>query len=164
MRKQNILFSLCIVSSLLRSQTVTPMVYSNQGGYNVAAGGSISWTIGEPISETYTTTTKITTMGFHQPELGIATLINEQGQDKNILVYPNPVSEVLSVSFKDLESNTYQLELLDATGKLVYVVDVKITEHTSPIHMNMSKYAAGNYYLRITNPSFIKTVKLNKTH
>ncbi len=164
MRNLNILLGLCFATCVVKAQTVTPTVYSNQGGYNVAAGGSISWTIGEPVSETYTTSTNKTTMGFHQPELGVATLIKQQGNDVELLVFPNPVRESLTVSFNDLENGVYKMELFDDLGKMVFKTETEIKADSKMVNLNMSQYAAGNYYLRVANPNLNKTVKIIKTY
>lgn len=164
MRKRNVLLGLCIATCVVKAQTVTPTVYSNQGGYNVAAGGSISWTVGEPVSETYTSTANITTMGFHQPELGIATLIKEHGEGAELLIYPNPVKESLTVSFKDLENGVYKINLFDDLGKLVFKTETEIKQDSKLINLDMTLYAAGNYYLRVANANLNKTVKVTKTH
>jgi hypothetical protein len=164
MRKRDLLLGLCFATCVVKAQTVTPTVYSNQGGYNVAAGGDISWTIGEPVSETYTTSTKMTTMGFHQPELGMVTLIKEQGNDKAVLVYPNPVINALTVSFKDLDNGVYKMELVDDLGKVVFKTETEIKDDCKKVQLNMTNYAAGNYYLRVSSPSLNKTVKVTKTY
>lgn len=164
MRKRDLLLGLCFATCVGKAQTVTPTVYSNQGGYNVAAGGDISWTIGEPVSETFTTSTNMTTMGFHQPELGMVTLIQEQGDDKAVLVYPNPVINALTVSFKDLENGVYKMELYDDLGKLVFKTETEIKDDSKKVQLNMTQYAAGNYYLRVASSSLNKTVKVTKTY
>jgi hypothetical protein len=164
MRKRDVILGLCFATYVGKAQTVTPMVYSNQGAYNVAAGGSISWTVGEPVSETYTTSSNQTTMGFHQPELGVATLIKEQGNNVEVLVYPNPVRDALTVSFKDLDNGVYKMEMFDDLGKLVYKTETEIKEDSKLVTVNMSQYAAGNYYLRVANSNLNKTVKVTKTY
>jgi hypothetical protein len=164
MRKIHVVLGLCLAACVVKAQTVTPTVYSNQGGYNVAAGGDISWTVGEPVSETYTNTTKMTTMGFHQPELGVATLIKEQGNDKQILVYPNPVINALTISFKDLDNGVYKMELFDDLGRSVYKAETEIKADSKLVQLNMAHYAAGNYYLRIANPTINKSIKVTKTY
>ena len=164
MKKQNVFLCFCLTVFFVKAQTVTPTVYSNGGNYNSAAGGSISWTVGEPISETYTTSSNKTTMGFHQPELGVATLIKEQGGDKEVLVYPNPVKEALTINFSDLENGNYKVQLLDATGKLLFTNDLEINDPSKKIELNVSPYAEGNYFLKISNSSFNKTVKIIKTN
>jgi hypothetical protein len=164
MKKTIAFIGLCFTNSFANAQTVTPMVYSNQGGYNVAAGGSISWTVGEPISETYTTSTKMTTMGFHQPELGIATLMKEQGNNASLLVFPNPVKGSLTISFKDLDNGIYKIELMDDLGRSVLKTETEIKQDSKMINIDLSIYAAGNYFIRISNSTLNKTVKINKTY
>ena len=163
--KQKLLFTIALAVTLVyKSQTVTPVVLSNQGGFSALSGGSVSWTIGEPVSETYTTATKITTMGFHQPELSIITLIAEQGADQNILVYPNPVKDVLTVNFSGLKAGTYNLELLDGIGKLIFKTETTISATSQTYQLKVNEVAAGNYFLKVDNANFSKTVKINKVY
>ncbi len=164
MKKTFTTLTLSIGAFFVNSQTVTPTVLSNNGGYAAAAQGSIAWTIGEPVSETYTTSTNKTTMGFHQPELGVANLIKEQSDNAQVLVFPNPVKDVLNISFKDLKSATYSIEVIDNLGKLLYKSNVNITENTKTIHLNMTEYVAGNYFLHISSAQLNKTIKINKTY
>ena len=156
--------TLCFCAFSTIAQTVTPTVLSNNGGYATALGGSIQWTIGEPVSETYTNTTKMTTMGFHQPELGMATLIKEQGQGSELLVYPNPVRESLTVSFKDLELGNYKMQLVDNIGKIIFESQTEIKADSQLVNLNMTPYAAGTYFLRINNGGLNKTVKITKVY
>lgn len=155
---------LCFCACIAQSQTVTPTVLSNNGGYAAAAQGSIAWTIGEPISETYTTTANKTTMGFHQPELGLATLIKENRDASQVMVFPNPVKDFLTVSFKDLQNTTYSIEVIDNLGKQIDKKDISITNDDKTILLNMSEYAAGNYFLNISNAQLNRTIKINKTY
>ena len=163
--KQKLLFTLAFAGILVcKSQTVTPVVLSNQGGFSALSGGSIAWTIGEPVSESYTNPTKITTMGFHQPELGIVTLIAEQGADQNILVFPNPVKDVLSINFSGLKSGNYSLELIDNLGKLIFKSETAVSQSKQTYQLKVNEIAAGNYFLRVDSENFSKTVKINKIY
>ena len=164
MKKFNLILVLSLGVFVVNAQTVTPVVLSNNGGYATAAGGDIQWTIGEPVSETYTTTSKMTTMGFHQPELGMATLIKEYGEAAELLVYPNPVKETLIVSFKDLENGKYKMDLVDNLGKIIFQTETEIKDDSKLVNLNMSPYAAGSYFLRINNSNLNKTVKITKVY
>ena len=161
--KHKLLITFVITGSVFcKAQTVTPVVLSNQGGYSLLSQGSISWSIGEPVSESYSTPTRIHTMGFHQPELAIVTLIAEQGEDKNILVYPNPVKEFLTINFTGLTEGTYKVDLIDNIGKLIYQSQTEVSENNRTFQLKVNEVAAGNYFLRVQNKEFSKTVKINK--
>lgn len=148
----------------IRSQTVNPTVVSSNGDYTQNAQGSIAWTIGEVVSDTYTSSANITTMGFHQPEtMGVASLIKEQGSNLEVLVFPNPVSDVLTINLEGLTPSDYKLELFDGIGKLVISNEYSVSSQTQTSKLNLEGYAAGNYYLKISSANgFNKTVKINK--
>lgn len=161
--KQKLILVLAIAATIAcNAQTVTPVVLANDGGYSSLSAGSISWSIGEPVSETYTASTNITTMGFHQPELSIITLIKEQGEDKSVLVYPNPVKDLLNVSFSGLAPGNYIVELIDNLGKLIYRTDTEVSADNYLFQIKINEVAAGNYFLRVNNKEISKTVKINK--
>jgi len=161
--KQKLLLVFALTTVITcKSQTVTPVVLSNQGGFSVLSGGSISWSIGEPVSESYVNGTKLTTMGFHQPELDFVTLIKEQGSDASVLVFPNPVRDLLTINFSGLKEGNYSLELIDNLGKLIYKSETAISEKTQTVQLKINEVAAGNYFLRVDNKDFSKTVKINK--
>jgi hypothetical protein len=162
--KRKLLVGLAVLGAIaLKAQTVTPVLLSNQGGYSsFGTVGSISWSIGEPVSETYSVTSNVTTMGFHQPELNIVSMIRQQGQDVNVLVYPNPVKEVLTINFSGMTAGTYRIEMIDNIGKLISTSEVNITEQNQMVPYKINEVAAGNYFLRIDGKEFTKTVKINK--
>jgi hypothetical protein len=155
----------CFGALSAMSQTVTPTVLSNHGGYAAAAQGSIQWTIGEPVSETYSTTSNLTTMGFHQPDvLGMANLIKQYGEGAGLLVYPNPVRETLIVNFKDLEIGNYKMQLVDDLGRILFQTEKVIKEDNKLADLNLSSYAAGSYFINITSSNLNKTVKITKVY
>lgn len=153
-----------VLSGKSQTQTVTPVVMSNQGGYSSLSGGSISWSVGEPVSESYTAPNNITTMGFHQPELAILTLVAEQGANQNILVFPNPVKDVLNVNFTGLNSGNYKVELVDDLGKLIYKEETEINSTNQTYKLKVNEVAAGNYFLRVEGKEFNKAIKIVKVN
>lgn len=163
--KQILLIAFVVAGSFYcQSQTVTPVVLSNQGGFSILTSGSISWSIGEPVSETYSTPTRIHTMGFHQPEIEIITLIAEQGEDKNILVFPNPVRDVLNINFSGLNEGTYKVDLIDNIGKIISQNQTEVSNGNYTLQLKINEVAAGNYFLRVQNEKFSKSVKINKVN
>jgi hypothetical protein len=152
-------FGLCVTG-----QTVTPTVLSNNGDYATSSGGSIEWTIGEPVSDTYIKTTNITTNGFHQTSMELFAMIREKENAGNLLVFPNPVKNELKISFGGLPGGNYSLTLYDALGKLILSSDVNVSENNYHTLINLTETAAGNYFLKIEKENFLETVKINKVH
>lgn len=147
------------------SQTVTPTVYASDGGSATSPQGSIAWTIGEPISETYTTPVYATTMGFHQTEVTITKLIEQQGAYIDILLYPNPVYNELNLNLNGLPNDEYQVLIFDGIGKLVFQTNLLVNKINTRIEtIKMDEFANGNYFINIqnSNKSFSKTIKITK--
>jgi len=73
-------------------------------------------------------------------------------------VSPNPVSDVLNISFGGVKSN-YNYSLVDASGKVATTV---INSNTSSI--NTSGLGSGIYYLTVSNSAGTTTVKVVKAN
>lgn len=164
MRKSNLIIGILFSTCIYKGQTITPVVYSNQGGYSSLSGGSISWSIGEPVSESYSTPQRIHTMGFQQPELAIVSLIAEQGEDKDILIYPNPVEDILNINLNGLNEGIYKIDLIDNIGKLIHQSQGNVTKEKNTLQLKVNEIASGNYFIRIESTHFSKSVKINKVN
>lgn len=155
----------CVCTGILGAQTVTPVILSNNGGATQTPGGGIEWTIGEPVTETYNSFTNISTMGFHQPMLDIKTMIAEQGSEPGgLLVYPNPVRDVLSISFAGMNEGRYTVRLCDALGKIILETGTEISATNHQLAIKVNEVAAGNYFLTISGREMNRTVKINKVY
>ena len=135
---------------ILPAQTVTPTVISSDGGFSAGSQGSIAWTIGEPVSETYVSPgSNVTTMGFHQPEvIELETMIREHSGDMEILVYPNPVKDVLTFEMEGF-SITSQLEIYNTLGQKVYS---NLIEQKSFV-LDLREFPNGIYTFQISENS-----------
>lgn len=157
-----LLISVFLSITYAKSQTNTPTVIASDGGFSQNAQGSIAWTIGEPVGDTYISATNITTMGFMQPELEVVTFIKSQGNQNGPFVFPNPVKDELKINFSGLEPGKYSIRLTDALGKLIYNSDETVNENSKYHIIKLNEVAAANYFLIISNSTFNSTIKINK--
>jgi hypothetical protein len=80
-----------------------------------------------------------------QNDLGIRA-VNVTFNLSELSVYPNPVSEIINLSF---DAEVYQkLELIDLTGKIL--INKAISKQESNISLDISKLAIGVYNIRLT--------------
>lgn len=160
------LFGFAILLSISgKSQTVSHTVLGSDGGHAAGSGGSISWTIGETVSGTYSSSSNITTVGFLQTEqVDVVTLLKDQGAETQLLVYPNPVKEELKINLSGLNEGYYQLEITDAIGKRIYSTGTNVTADQHSVNIKVNEYSAGNYFLNIKNKDFDKSIKIIKTN
>lgn len=64
-------------------------------------------------------------------------------------MYPNPVEQMLYVTYDSEMLNRSQLEIFDSNGKLLYLQE--IAPGTGRVEVDMSGYAEGMYFIRIRN-------------
>lgn len=129
------------VSGALNAQEL----FSTGNGEGTVGNDRMSWTIGEPISETVTDGTQVLTQGFEQPWAVVTTEVGgaiEAGA--GIHVFPNPVRSTLHVVL-DHPEQAAGLELMDAEGRLVRTERVQ----GSTMELDMTTYRTGTYYLRL---------------
>jgi len=82
MKNIKTLLLVLLLPAFLMAQSVSPEVISSAGDYYEGANASLSWTLGEIATETYSNGTNILTQGFQQP-YGITL----HGIDLNLLVF-----------------------------------------------------------------------------
>jgi hypothetical protein len=76
----------------------------------------------------------------------------------NLLTYPNPVSDVLNVDLRGIESGG-TISILTLEGKLL---QKQKTNGTSIVTLNLNQLPQGIYLCRYANATEIKTVKIIK--
>ncbi|MBI4929984.1 MAG: T9SS type A sorting domain-containing protein [Bacteroidetes bacterium] len=134
--------AICHFTFYIFAQSFTPDVIGSAGTFATSASGSMSWTIGEVMTETYSSANNFFTQGFHQPE-SIPISVNEISSSQNISVYPNPTSGEFTVY--GLQSEV-QLQIFNSLGQMVFETTVNRKQET----VNLSG-ANGIYLLNIIN-------------
>jgi len=79
-----------------------------------------------------------------------------------LILFPNPVTERLTINFQSFENNTLLIDFIDLQGKVVYS-NAEI--HTAGIHqfqVNAFYLSKGIYICRLNNRKTIKTIKFIK--
>ena len=118
-----------------------------------ANGIQLSWTIGEPITETVSNNAWIITQGFHQ-SWQYQGPIGQSPYDHpsfTINVYPNPVRELLSVSLENNDRSLF-LDLYDISGRLIR--HQESAPYQSVVTFPIRWLSAGSYLLRITTEDY----------
>jgi len=75
--------------------------------------------------------------------------------EKQILVYPNPSSEIVNLQI--LESGNFQLELFDLNGRIIWNNNI---QGYSRIPINIENYEAGVYYLKVQSEEYHAVKKI----
>jgi hypothetical protein len=132
-------------------------VLTSSGDYFSSSEGSLSWTLGEPISETYNQN-HILTQGFQQDYENILS-VTQLTAHIYPLVYPNPFTNKVFIDLPEFFNSNEDLkvDLKDNTGRSVYKTQISNV-------ITLDNLSDGIYYLELTIGINTKyTYKLVKT-
>jgi hypothetical protein len=132
-----------------QAQSLTPFVIGSAGASFESPNGSLSWTIGEVITRTYQNQNFLT-QGFHQPASIVVTGVQIH-EDESLVVYPNPVRDVLHVQTS--QTAQYHIELYNLQGQRLIDQEVFANEVRREHRMNVLEIPVALYILRVTNSS-----------
>jgi len=113
-----ILLSFVTVFSIVVKGQVQEVIASS-GGFDVKASGSLSWTVGEGITETYSNSDNILTQGFQQPGITITEIEKARGLEFGILAFPNPTFDKITLKINSEKQENLSYEIFDLNGKLL---------------------------------------------
>lgn len=83
---------------------------------------------------------------------------NNVKSELSVLLYPNPVDDILNVNIKALKGNKISYNLMDMSGKLISMKD----EKNSTFKINMVNLLSGVYILVIQDETSKKSYKIIK--
>lgn len=108
-------FLVLINWSFLQAQTIV----TTSGDFFESAQGSFSWTLGEPVSETFSNSS-ILTQGFQQYYENILS-VEQLSENLFPIVYPNPFHEkvYLNLSGFKIDHTETQVILIDNMGRII---------------------------------------------
>jgi hypothetical protein len=135
-------------------------VLSSAGASATGVGVQLSWTIGEPVIETFTGTTAILTQGFHQSRLTVTAIDPTLFPELDLSVYPNPVSTSLQLQISGDRQLNLTYRLYNIEGKAILSKEIE----NFPEVIKMELFSSGTYLLKVfrdgTTP--LKTFKVIK--
>lgn len=153
-----------LLTIIVRGQSLSPQVFASAGNYFDNGTFSLSWTLGEPIIETFTTVNIILTQGFQQPYLtpvGIGTLSRE---DSYVKIYPNPTYNIVRVDLRYGKSGQLELQLINGLGQLIRSDQLNVEKNQqNNYYFDISDLAAGVYHLHLFDKDgIVSTHKVQK--
>lgn len=79
-------------------------------------------------------------------------LISKKGSEAFLKLYPNPVTDALSVFLNEKSDEVLHVSISDPTGRLIVEADKDFSEQNPVIRINTSSLIQGSYFLQIYNP------------
>ena len=135
--------------NFLQAQTISPQSVNSGATKMSQNNGSLSFTVGELVVLTavdsagntlgggFTTSSTITTAAIQEPNSAIL----------NVKVYPNPTTDLLTVSIHDSKLSQVIIEVSDINGRLVSYG--KYAGITNNIGINTNSWERGSYFLNL---------------
>lgn len=116
----------------------------------------LSWTIGEPVTETATAGGNTLTQGFQQPELEISTALPESDPAWSAVVYPNPASALVRI---DLSEAPQDATIIVFSTNGAQVMSERMRDKSQVL--DVSRLAAGNYILDLRDQATGRCARFN---
>lgn len=153
------IFLICIFySNILNAQQLE--IVNSGGGFFEKTEGSITFSIGEVLIETYTHGELCFTQGFCQANIKVTAVEEITGLEYELLAYPNPTKNFIILKIVRNKFSNLKYFLFDVNGKLLESKDIISTETNIPFHFLMPSV----YFLKIIeNQVVVKTFKIIKT-
>jgi len=162
--RKTLLIAFCVFGfGTVYSQTTRSDVISTSGDYYKNTSASLSWTLGECVTETLVTVNTKLTQGFQQTSYIITAFDDAAANNMKICIYPNPTTNFINIEFEDQLSNKeYTLKLFDLMGNLLLIQSINSDE----TQLEMSPYTNGVYFLTIIDNSSntVQNFKIQKNH
>lgn len=153
----SVIFLFVFGFSGLKAQVAVPAAGSNASG----SGGTVSYSIGQVVYQTYAGTNASIAEGVQQAyEISVVTAIkNVSSISLLITAFPNPTTEYLTLSISEFKLSGLSFQLYDVNGKLLKNENIS----DSKTRIVMSNLLPATYILNVTrNGGGIKTFKIIK--
>ncbi|MDD3860483.1 MAG: T9SS type A sorting domain-containing protein [Bacteroidales bacterium] len=155
MKYKLLILFMSIFSTTLQAQQQE--VVANGGDYFQNTNGSLQWTVGEIVTESYTNDAGNLNQGFQQTTIVITEIPERISAEKEIIAFPNPANNIITLEFE--KETNFKFIIYDINGKLVLIGTQKQTRLDIPI----DQLTTGMYFLKIyENNLIIKTFKIEK--
>ncbi|WP_198075129.1 T9SS type A sorting domain-containing protein [Hymenobacter negativus] len=82
------------------------------------------------------------------------------GDDKNLLVYPNPSTGIVHLTINNLQGKKVELSVLNVIGSVLYHETVTEFNDKYSRTLDLSKFANGLYYVRLESDNTSQMCKL----
>lgn len=134
----------------LSAQTADLYVISSIGGSFSNGSIDVNYTVGEAVIQTQSTAQIIVTQGFHQPN-DVLGGIDDLNGDQQLLLYPNPVNDILNVDLNayGLQNSEAELVVYDINGQVVHSETLFNLNQNGTIQLNVQALTPGHYLIRV---------------
>jgi hypothetical protein len=148
------------------AQSITPQVIASNGTFASAGGYTLSYTTGQPVSSTLTTTSSIITQGFQQPNdiyTGVQTFATPA---LTAQLYPNPAIDQINLVITSSNNNgTYTVQLVDLLGRVLQQpLTTEVSNGQTRFVFNVQNLPSSMYFITVksSGSDVMHSFKFNK--
>lgn len=140
------LSAIIVFSMVFQLQNMSAQqVVSSGGNFHESDHLSISWTLGEPVTETFQSGNLILTQGFQQPTLRVSTIAEQLDAGFRVNAFPNPTKGLLNISTNIPEAQQLAYRIYDLQGRVVLTGSL----HGKQTPVYVEEFLPGTYFMRI---------------
>ncbi len=150
--KKIYLLILIYVPILGLSQNVDQNIIGTAGECYENSNGSLSWTMGEIVTETHSNSLNTLTQGFQQSKLTVTNIAEEINPGYLLKVYPNPVGNYLTI---ECNKSDIDYRIIDINGKTQIMGTLQNTKE----YLDFSGLSSGSYILQTGHTQTHKIIK-----
>lgn len=155
--KISIICGFCSV--FLSTKIIAQEVIAASGNYFESEQGSLSWTLGETLIETFQAGGMTLSQGFQQLSLSVSTFVEDADIDFKITAFPNPTRGHVTVYTDFIDAETLEYVIYDLRGR---IISSKMLEG-SQTGIAFDDFHPGTYFIRLSNQGvIIKVFKIIK--
>lgn len=162
-----VVFFYSALTQVIVAQQLDRNTSASAGRNKIVSGIAISYNIGESVVFSGASTNAILSQGFEQPETYLVTSSLSLNPKIDVLVFPNPVSDLLFIQLKKLTSiSDIEIRVTDIYGKERNMGQINTSVLSDYFFtLDFSMLNAGVYFLKLSSSGshFIETFKIIKS-
>ena len=123
---------------------ISQEIITSSGDFAQDSAISVSWSLGEYVTETFTDPENIITQGFQQSNYSIITLVKSPSLDFGINVFPVPATDYIEIKIIGKKTPDIILSLIDIYGNILVLKNVVSYD----MRINVESLSSGIYILK----------------
>ena len=128
---------------VLSLASLSQEVILTAGNSSVSSTSTLHWTLGQIVTGTEEEGSTTLIQGFHQSTVIVTNIYDVERNDCEIDIYPNPVTDILSVKVKSALNKPISAHIINSFGKKVQVIpSIKRVDK-----VDVSKLPQGIYHI-----------------
>ena len=88
-------------------------------------------------------------------EIVVATCIDTEVSEPDVLAYPNPFSGELTVVLNNFNNQSARIEVYDMLGKLIFIDKIASPQNSYETILNLNNLPTGTYNIRVSTDDFV---------